>query len=163
MSKSNKRLVPLAKRLRHEMTKEERRLWYDFLRSYPVRFYRQKILGRYIVDFYCANARLVLELDGSQHFDPTGIEKDAARSAFLSEYGLQVIHIPNNYIKENFRGVCEYIDFAVKQSLGSPPMEEPEKSLPCVRGAIKTVIFPLPGGGKINKAHREARRGMKLF
>ena len=67
--KHNKQLVPLAKQLRKEMTKEERHLWYDFLRSYPVRFSRQKVLGKYIADFYCAEAKLVIELDGSQHYE----------------------------------------------------------------------------------------------
>ena len=67
--KHNKQLVPLAKQLRKEMTKEERHLWYDFLRAYPVRFSRQKVLGKYIADFYSAEAKLVIELDGSQHYE----------------------------------------------------------------------------------------------
>ena len=116
-SKHNKQLVPLAKQLRKEMTKEERHLWYDFLRKYPVRFSRQKILGKYIVDFYSAEAKLVIELDGSQHYESNSIEKDADRTAFLENYGLTVIRIPNNEVSQNFRGVCEYIDIAVKQSL----------------------------------------------
>ena len=73
-SKHNKQLVPLAKKLRNDMTKEERHLWYDFLRSYPVRFSRQKVLGKYIVDFYSAEARLVIELDGSQHYENRSIQ-----------------------------------------------------------------------------------------
>ena len=116
-SKHNKKLVPFAKQLRKEMTKEERHLWYDFLRSYPVRFSRQKVLGKYIVDFYSAEAKLVIELDGSQHFDEFAIKKDAERTSFLESYGLNVIRIPNNEINENFYEVCEYIDFVVKQSL----------------------------------------------
>ena len=115
--KHNKNLVPFAKRLRREMTKEERHLWYDFLRNHPVRFSRQKVLGRYIVDFYSAAAKLVIELDGSQHYEGDGMEKDAERTAFLEGYGLTVIRIPNNAIAQNFRGVCEYIDAAVRQSL----------------------------------------------
>ena len=115
--KHNKKLVPFAKRLRREMTKEERHLWYDFLRNHPVRFSRQKVLGRYIVDFYSAAAKLVIELDGSQHYEDDGMEKDAERTAFLEGYGLTVIRIPNNAIAQNFRGVCEYIDAAVRQSL----------------------------------------------
>ena len=115
--KHNKKLVPFAKELRKNMTKEERHLWYDFLRDYPVRFSRQKVLGRYIADFYSAEAKLVIELDGSQHYEPQEQEKDAERSAFLEDYGLRVLRIPNNAIKENFRGVCEYIDQAVRQSL----------------------------------------------
>jgi len=115
--KHNADLVSNAKTLRKNMTKEERHLWYDFLREYPVRFTRQKILGRYIVDFYCAEAKLVVELDGSQHFDPSMMEKDFERTAFLENYGLSVIRISNNEVFGNFRGVCDYIDRLVKQSL----------------------------------------------
>ena len=116
-SKHNKQLVPFAKKLRKEMTKEERHLWYDYLRTYPVRFSRQKVLGKYIVDFYSAEAKLVIELDGSQHYEDQNSIKDAERTAFLKGYGLKVIRIPNNEVNKNFRGVCEYIDLAVEQSL----------------------------------------------
>lgn len=117
-SKHNKELTPLAKQLRREMTKEERHLWYDFLRTYPVRFSRQKGLGRYIVDFYSAKAKLVIELDGSQHYGAEQVAKDAERTAFLNGYGLQVIRIPNHEVSENFEGVCAYIDAVVgRQSL----------------------------------------------
>ena len=115
--KHNKQLVPFAKQLRKEMTKEERHLWYDFLRTYPVRFSRQKVLGKYIADFYSAEAQLIIELDGSQHYEDSHAEKDTERSAFLESYGLAVIRIPNNEISRNFQGVCEYIDAAVRQSL----------------------------------------------
>ena len=114
--KQNPRLVPLARQLRREMTKEERRLWYECLRNYTVRFTRQKSLGKYIVDFYCAKAKLVVELDGSQHYEKANIEKDTARTAFLHNYGLAVLRIPNNEVNENFRGVCEAIDEAVKKA-----------------------------------------------
>jgi len=116
-SKHNKQLVPFAKQLRNEMTKEKRHLWYDFLRTYPVRFSRQKVLGKYIADFYSAEAKLVIELDGSQHYEDINAEKDAERTAFLEGYGLTVIRIPNNEVIRNFCGVCEYIDTTVKQSL----------------------------------------------
>ena len=116
-SKHNKQLVPFAKQLRKEMTKEERHLWYDFLRTYPVRFSRQKVLGKYIADFYSAEAKLVIELDGSQHYEELNVEKDTDRTAFLESYGFTVIRIPNNEVMCNFRGVCEYIDAAVRQSL----------------------------------------------
>ena len=115
--KYNKQLVPFAKQLRREMTKEERHLWYDFLRSYPVRFSRQKVLGTYIADFYSAEAKLVIELDGSQHYEDGNMEKDTERTTFLEGYGLTVIRIPNNEVSRNFQDVCEYIDAAVKQSL----------------------------------------------
>ena len=116
-SKHNKQLVPFARQLRKEMTKEERHLWYDFLRTHPVRFSRQKVLGKFIADFYSAEAKLVIELDGSQHYENSNVVKDAERSAFLEGYGLTIVRIPNNEITRNFRGVCEYIDTAVKQSL----------------------------------------------
>ena len=116
-SKHNKKLVPLARQLRKEMTKEERHLWYDYLRAYPVRFLRQRVIGKYIVDFYCAEAKLIVELDGSQHYEGENIEKDAQRTAFLEGYGLRVIRIPNNEVKKNFRGVCAYIDAVIRQSL----------------------------------------------
>ena len=115
--KQNSNLVSNARNLRKNMTKEERHLWYDFLRNYPVRFYRQKVLGRYIVDFYCAEANLIIELDGSQHYDPIEMEKDADRTAFLQQYGLTVIRIPNNAVMQNFRGVCEHIDEFVKNAI----------------------------------------------
>ena len=111
-SKHNKQLVPFAKQLRKEMTKEERHLWYAFLRTHPVRFSRQKVLG-----FYGAEAKLVIELDGSQHYEDGNMEKDTERTTFLEGYDLTVIRIPNNEVSRNFRGVCEYIDAAVKQSL----------------------------------------------
>ena len=114
--KHNKKNVPFARMLRKNMTAEERHLWYDFLRNYPVRFVRQKILGRYIVDFYCARAKLVIELDGSQHYEETGIAQDAERTAYLEQYGVRVVRIPNNAVSSNFRGVCEYIDELCEQS-----------------------------------------------
>lgn len=116
--KHNKQLVPLAKHLRKEMTKEERHLWYDFFREYPVRFSRQKVLGKYVADFYSAEANLVIELDGSQHYEAENEERDAVRTAFLEGYGLRVIRIPNNEVNQNFQGVCEYIDCIVRQMLG---------------------------------------------
>ena len=115
--KHNKSIVPTAKMLRKNMTKEENHLWYDFLRAYPIRFSRQKVLGHYIVDFYCAEAKLVVELDGSGHYTKEGKRYDEGRTEFLKEYGLQVIRIPNTEIHKNFRGVCDYIDYLVEQSL----------------------------------------------
>ena len=116
-SKHNSDLVPFAKELRKNMTKEERHLWYDFLRGYPVRFTRQKVLGKYIADFYCAQAKLVIELDGSQHYGESELIRDKARTEFLAGYDIRVIRIPNNEINRNFRAVCEYIDREVKQPL----------------------------------------------
>ena len=113
----NKSLVPLAKALRKNMTKEERHLWYCFLRDYPVKFCKQKIFGKYIVDFYSAEAKIVIELDGSQHFEDVGLIKDKERNDYLAKYGLRVIRIPNNELNESFDSVCEYLDNQIKQSL----------------------------------------------
>ena len=118
-SKHNKQLVPLARALRKNMTKEERRLWYDFLRDYPVRFSRQKVLGRYIADFYSAEAKLIIQLDGSQHYEDENIRKDARRTEFLEAYGLRIIRVANNEITENFDGVCDYIDAVVREACAS--------------------------------------------
>ena len=112
-SKHNKQLVPLAKHLRKEMTKEERHLWYDFMCSYPVRFSRQKVLGKYIADFYSAEVKLVIELDGSQHYEDENMDKDEERTTFLEGYGLQVLRIPNNEVSRNFRGVFLFSSIAV--------------------------------------------------
>jgi very-short-patch-repair endonuclease len=115
--KHNEELLPFAKELRQEMTAEERKLWFTFLRCYPVRFKRQKILGYYIADFYCAKAKLVIELDGSQHYLENGPEQDAQRTDFLAGYGLTVLRIPNNAVHQNFSGVCEAIDLEVKKRI----------------------------------------------
>jgi len=113
----NKNLVSNAAELRRNMTKEERRLWYDFLRGYPVRFTRQKIIEGYIADFYCGKAKLVVELDGSQHYDGAAMERDAQRTKCLESFGLTVLRIPNNEVNGNFEGVCEYIDACVKNRI----------------------------------------------
>ncbi|MBQ8594794.1 MAG: endonuclease domain-containing protein [Oscillospiraceae bacterium] len=115
--KHNKDLVESAKFLRNNMTKEEKRLWYDFLQKSPFRFSRQKILGKYIADFYCAKAKLVIELDGSQHFEKEVREYDNKRTAFLEEYGLKILRIPNSEINNNFEGICRYLNEQIEQSL----------------------------------------------
>ena len=115
--KHNKNIVSNAKELRKNMTKEERHLWYDFLRNYPVKVLRQKIIGDYIVDFYCAAAKIIIELDGSQHYEEATIEKDCIRTEFLEKYGLEILRIPNNEINYNFSNVCEYIDMKIKSKI----------------------------------------------
>ncbi len=116
-NKHNKELVSVAKTLRNNMTKEERHLWYDYLRTYPVRFSRQKVLGKYIADFYSAEAKLIIELDGSQHYTKEGRAEDKERTGFLEKYGLKIIRISNMDVNRNFEGVCAYIDKMVRQSL----------------------------------------------
>ena len=118
----NKVLTPIAKTLRKRMTKEEKHLWYDFLKKLPITVHRQKVIGKYIVDFYCHEARLIVELDGSQHYEEQGQKKDTIRTEKIELRNLTVIRIPNNEIKNNFTGVCEYIDQIVRQSILYPPV-----------------------------------------
>ena len=115
--KHNREIVPTAKMLRKNMTTEEKHLWYDFLSTYPVRFSRQKVLGKYIVDFYCPQAKLVVELDGSQHYTEKGLREDLERTSFLERYGLQIFRIKNRRIRDNFKRVCEEIDAIVNSRL----------------------------------------------
>ena len=109
-----------ARRLRREMTPHERKLWYLFLRSYPVKIYKQRIIGRFVVDFYCASARIIIEVDGSQHYEPQGRAYDFERSAFLTALGLEVLRFSNREIDGNFRGVCEQIDSTIQNRLQNP-------------------------------------------
>ena len=99
-----------ARSLRKEMTPQERHLWYDFLRHYPVKIYKQRIIGPYIVDFYCASAKLVIEIDGSQHYEKEGQQHDARRTAYLEGLGLTVLRYSNADVNVRFRAVCESID-----------------------------------------------------
>ena len=122
MKEYNKANIPLAKILRKNMTLWERKLWYQFLRNYPIRFQRQKAIGNYIVDFYCAKARLVIELDGGGHFTENQAEKDSIRTKDLENMNLSVLRISNMDIDYNFSGVCEYIDLVVKKSLPQSAM-----------------------------------------
>ena len=117
MKEYNKENIPLAKELRTNMTPWERKLWYWFLRTYPVRFQRQKCLGNHIVDFYCAKAGLVIELDGGGHYTPKQMQADQERTQALNRMNLQVLRICNLDIDRNFPGVCEQIDRTVQALL----------------------------------------------
>ena len=116
----NDALLPNARTLRKEMTPQERHLWYDFLRSYPVKFYKQRIIGPYIVDFYCASAKLVVEINGSQHYDEQGLAYDAKRTEFLVELGLKVLCFSNAEVNTQFQAVCEAIHNTVCERLKGP-------------------------------------------
>ena len=102
---NNPELTHIAQNLRKNMTKEERHLWYDFLKKLPITIQRQKVIGKYIVDFYCASANLVIEIDGSQHYEPESIEKDATRDKYLNNLGLVVKRYANNEINNDFESV----------------------------------------------------------
>jgi len=113
----NKDNIILAKNLRKNATPQENHLWYDFLSKYEMRFQRQKAIDSFIADFYCHEAKLIIELDGSQHFTETGAQKDAFRTEKLKNYDLKVIRFTNRQINTNFSGVCQYIDTIVKEAL----------------------------------------------
>ena len=108
----NSKLKTLSQELRKNQTKEEHRLWHNFLKKYPLRFRRQYVIGNYIVDFYCHQARVVVELDGSQHYDPAQQAKDRQRTAYLKDQGLTVLRFTNLEVTRQFAAVCQAIDDA---------------------------------------------------
>ena len=108
-------LLIAAKELRRNMTRQEKHLWYDFLRQYPVKIYRQRIIDHFIADFYCYQARLIVEIDGSQHYTRQGKAYDTDRTQILQRYGLEVIRFSNQQINRNFWDVCNEIDRTVKE------------------------------------------------
>ena len=114
----NKNLKKASQNLRKAMTPQEKHLWYDFLKNYPVQFYRQRPIYRFIADFYCAKAKLVIELDGSQHYSEDGIEYDNMRSEIINKFGVEVIRFSNNDIDNNFESVCMIIDKTVSERTG---------------------------------------------
>jgi very-short-patch-repair endonuclease len=103
-------LKPYAKKLRKEMTKEEVKLWGRYLKDLPITVNRQKSIGKFIVDFYCARAKVVIEVDGSQHFEDDGVQQDVERDRYLKSLGITVLRYSNRDINQNFAGVCEDID-----------------------------------------------------
>lgn len=113
----NQKLKEYSQSLRKNQTKEENLLWYQFLRHYPLRFRRQYVIGNYIADFYCHQASLVVELDGSEHYDPDGLAKDRQRTQYLESLGLKVLRFSNLDVLRQFRRVCAAIDLAVKERI----------------------------------------------
>ena len=119
--KKNKKLLNVARILRRNMTRQEKHLWYDFLRYYPVKIYKQRIIDNFVADFYCHSARLVIELDGSQHYTNHGKAHDEARTEILGRYGIYVLRFSNEDIDENFDGVCRMIDRVINERIETLP------------------------------------------
>ena len=115
---SNPGLKENSQFLRKNMTPEEKHLWYDFLKEYPLQFNRQKVIGNYIVDFYCRKVNLAIEIDGSQHYLPDGISYDKERTEYLNSVGIDVLRFTNKDINLNFQNVCAHIDQVVKRRFG---------------------------------------------
>ena len=130
----NKKLTSRAQQLRKNMTKEERKLWYDYLRNYPYQFRRQVAFGNYILDFYCAAAKLAIELDGSQHYEQEGQEYDSRRTAYLNRAGIMVLRFSNTDVMRNLTGVCQMIDMTINERIITP---------------LQGVTSPAPCGGTL--------------
>ena len=113
----DKKLTPVAQNLRKNMTKEERKLWYEYLNNYPYRFRRQVTVGTYILDFYCAAAKLAVELDGSQHCEPAELLYDERRTAWLNSQGIYVLRFSNLDVLRNLSGVCRQIDLTISERI----------------------------------------------
>ena len=158
--KHNKALTGYARQLRQGMTQEERKLWYEFLRGYPVRFLRQKVIGQYIVDFYCAQAGLVLEIDGGQHYEEENLISDKVRSLVLRQYGLVVLRFTNLEIKQNFSGVCEAIELLLKERIEKkePNPSAAEAAPPFNKGGSFSGVTGNRKGGMVNESRDFCRR-----
>ena len=119
--KKNNKLLNVARILRRNLTRPEKHLWYDFLRDYPVKIYKQRIIDNFIADFYCHSARLIIELDGSQHYTNHGKANDKARTEILERYGIRVLRFSNKDIDEKFDGVCQMIDKVINERIDHSP------------------------------------------
>ncbi len=115
MDQNNPIMKTRSQALRKNATDEEKQLWYRYLKNYPIQWYRQRIIGNYIADFYCKKLKIVIELDGSQHYEETTMEYDRARTAYFQSQGIEVIRFTNTDIQKNLRGVCDYIDLKVAE------------------------------------------------
>ena len=111
----NNAMLERAKELRRDMTPQEKQLWYHFLQHYPTKVYKQRIIDSFIADFYCSAARLVIEVDGKQHYTEQGLAYDEQRAAIISRYGIEVIRFTNQEIDEKFKLVTEKIDLKIRE------------------------------------------------
>jgi len=118
-TKHNPNLTPKAQELRKNMTKQEKHLWYDYLRSYPVRILRQKVIASFVADFYCAEAKLVIEIDGGQHYTEDGKQYDIMREQVMEKHGLKTIRYTNSDIDKHFDAVCDDIDAQIRGRVAS--------------------------------------------
>ena len=118
--KKNNKLLNIARILRRNMTRQEKHLWYDFLRYYPVKIYKQRIIDNFIADFYCHSVRLIIELDGSQHYTSRGKARGEARTEILEKYGIYVLRFSNKDVDDYFEDVCRMIDRVINERIESP-------------------------------------------
>lgn len=118
------KLKERSQNLRKNATREENHLWYDFLKNYPVQIRRQVPIDRFIADFYCAQAKLIIELDGNHHFTEAGTIYDKERTEYLKKYRIKVIRFSNFEVKTNFEYICKIIDFEIKKRIENLNKEE---------------------------------------
>nr|MCU0526963.1 DUF559 domain-containing protein [Elainella sp. Prado103] len=144
----NPKLVERAKVMRKDMTKAEKKLWYDFLKTFPERILRQRPIDHFIIDFYCPTLNLVIEVDGGQHYSEEGQETDAERTAILESYGLQVLRFSNHEVLQEFESVCQVIEGMrspcpadiplIKGDTDAAPLDKAESSVaPLVKGGSR--------------------------
>ena len=113
----NNKLLETARKLRREMTSQEKHLWYDFLQHYPIKIYKQRIIGNFIADFYCHQAKLIIEVDGAGHYTAQGKLHDKARTKILRQYDLYVLRFSNHEIDSEFESVCQLIANIIQERL----------------------------------------------
>ena len=118
------KLIPHSRDLRNHPTKQENHLWYDYLKGQKLHFYRQRIIGEYIVDFYSSAIKLVIEIDGSQHYEEDSVEYDTQRTIYIEGLGLKVIRFTNKDIDRNFSGVCSMIEEEILSRCATAPLEK---------------------------------------
>lgn len=114
----NNKLKEQSRELRKNMTEQEKRLWFCFLKEYPIKIYRQRVIGNYIADFYCSKAKIVIEIDGSQHYSDEGMNYDEKRTNAINDFGIEVIRFSNYDVNTNFEGVCMEIDKVISSKIG---------------------------------------------
>ena len=115
--KIDKKILNIARGLRRNMTRQEKHLWYDFLKDYPIKIYKQRVIDNFIVDFYCHKAAIVIEVDGFQHRTYEGMLYDEKRTEFLEKYNLQVVRFSNEDIDNRFDMVCKNIDIIIQSRI----------------------------------------------
>jgi len=138
----NRNLKQLSRQLRDNMTDAERLLWAKIrmkqLKGYQ--FYRQKPIGDYIVDFFCPKAKLIIEVDGSQHFVNETIEYDRIREEYVSSLGLRVLRFTNTEVLKHVEGVVERIEEEMNEKIPlSPPFPKGETTSPFRKGRARGI------------------------
>ena len=135
----SKEMKPRAQQLRREETRHENLLWYQHLKTYPVQFRRQRQFGRYMADFYCSSAKLIIEADGMQHAHPDSVAYDRSRTAYLENLGLYVLRFAHREIEEEFEAVCRLIDQTVRRRIKPSPLGKAARQSHAGKGPLQSI------------------------